>query len=82
MYTYILNIFRWLELISELINKLCKQKPSCSCTPYYSFLNMYSQTILCIQIKNLNAESVQGHHCLSVTVSLKFDERATLMKMH
>lgn len=43
---------------------------------------MYSQTILCIQIKKLSAESVQGHHSLSVTVSLKFDESATLMKMH
>lgn len=29
---------------------------------------MYSQTILYIQIKNLNAESVQGHHSLSVSL--------------
>ena len=43
---------------------------------------MYSQTMLCIQIEKLTAESVQGHYILSVTVSLKFDERATLMKMH
>lgn len=35
---------------------------------------MYSQTMLCIQIKTLNAESVQGHYSLSATVSLKFDE--------
>lgn len=44
------------------------------CSSYCPSLNMYSQTMLCIQIKTLNAESVQGHYSLSATVSLKFDE--------